>query len=170
MGKELLMKAIPYIILAIVILYIFNIISNKVGSGFNSALNGDLFKSKAQKETDEKINNSIKSRDWFAMEKRLPFAQRTTIKKNTSEDIANRIHSELRHLIQTPTGANSIYEQMTRIKTLGSLYQIFGSFGVRDGMDMNLYLYNKVGFNNIFSKDLNDINKIFKSKNINYQF
>lgn len=170
--KELVKTAIPYLIGGVFLLIILKSLKNSASKTIDEMISGDILKSSAEKQTDKAINKKIETqaKNWFQKELQLPVNQRTTIKRSTALNIANNLHNELRNTIQTMTGANQIYLLLSKIGTLGSLYYLFGEFGVRDGMDLQSYLYKKVGFNNAFSKDLDEINALFRQRKINYQF
>lgn len=173
-NKNILLEVVaPYAILGVLAYVIIRHLENKASKGVDSVLSGDVFKSKSQIETDKAVLDATKGLNWLDKEKALPVSQRSLIKKSTALNIANQFHEVFREPIgglTTMSTANKAYELFKKIASLGSLYYVFSTFGIRDGMDFNSYAFKVIGNDNSFSKDLVDVNRLFKSKKINYAF
>jgi len=172
MKKEILMASLPYIFGFILVLYILNRLKKGTENAIESVKTGDFLLSDVEKQTNEdvKAKTQESAKSWLQKELQLPLNQRTTIKRQTARDIADKIHMELRNPIQTMTGANQVVQLLSSLRTLGSLYYVLSEFGVRDGLSLQQYLYKKIGYNNVFSRDLDDVNEVYVKKKINFRF
>lgn len=166
MDKELLKEIAKGLLVAIIVY----VIIKKLGQGLSSTFTGDIFKNEEEKRTEKEVIKRALAVNWFLKESKLPAKEKTTIKRDTAMKIANQLYAELKNTIQTMTGANQVYSLLSQLGTLGSVYYVIGEFGVRDGMDLPTYLYRKIGYSNKFSKDLDDVNELFKKKGINFKF
>ena len=172
MKKEIIMASIPYVFGIILVLYILNRLKKGTESAIESVKTGDFLLSDVELKTNEeiKVKTAESAKTWLQKELSLPINQRSRIKKQTAQDIADKIHMELRNQVQTMTGANQIVRLLESPTTLGGLYFILSAFGVRDGLNLNQYLYKKLGYNNVFSKDLDDVNETYEKRKINFKF
>jgi hypothetical protein len=133
---------------------------------------GDSEVSKQQKQTDAtQAQKTIDSKFWLNKEKSLPQRQKTQITNETAKSIALSLWERLRpENIQTMTNANNIYDLLSRIGTEGGLYYVIHHYGVRNGMDLPTSLRYVLGFDNKFSKDLDEVNALYKKRGFKYLF
>lgn len=171
--KETIKIIAPYLIGAILVYIIFKSIGKSLGNGLDSLKNGNIFQSDAEKNTDKKVLDQNSSVNYFLMESKLPLGQKTTIKRLTARTYADALLQQFRTNVLggvTMTTANEIYNILGKISSLGSLYYLFGEFGIRDDMNLDQYLRLRLGFDGKFSKNLYDVNDMFARKKINYKF
>ncbi|MGL5965491.1 MAG: hypothetical protein ACRCZ9_03150 [Fusobacteriaceae bacterium] len=160
------------LIAVFLIIYLIRKGEKTIGSIATGLGVGDSEQSKQQRNVDtESVKKQIDTKFWLNKEKSLPAKQKTTITNATSKSMAVALWERLRpENFQTMTNANAIYDILSRIGTEGSLYFVIHHYGVRNGMDLPTSLRYILGFDNKFSKDLDEVNALYKKRGFNYLF